>query len=213
MLVMVSRPRFSSQHRSRIDSLVVPQSNGEKMSPGPIETILRSSPLIADALVAGSNRPQVGCLLFPADFPPPSDLVQQLSNLLKQANEQSPSHAQLGSEMCFVVAEADRAAELPKSSKGTIQRGVAYDTYKSEIDALYGDGAEGDRLSLAGRELEDWLLAKVGDIIGDSKRYKDDVLGRETDLFSWGVDSVRAARLRFAMMKVGTNSSYNSIVP
>jgi hypothetical protein len=210
VLVMVRRPRTFLQHYcdTDIDSMNVSQSNGEKMSPGPIEIILRSSPLIADALVVGSNRPQVGCLLFPADFPPPSDLVQQVSNLLKQANEQSPSHAQLGSEMCFVLAEAGRAAELPKSSKGTIQRGVAYDTYKSEIDTLYGDGAEGHRLNLAGRELEDWLLAKVGDIIGDSKRYKDDVLGRETDLFSWGVDSVRAARLRFAMMKVGTHSSY-----
>ena len=183
------------------------------MSPGPIEIIIRSSPLIADALVVGSNRPQVGCLLFPTEFPPPSDLVQQLADLLKQANEQSPSHAQLGSEMCFVVGEAERAGELPKSSKGTIQRGVAYDTYKLEIDTLYGDGAEGNRLRIAGRELQDWLLAKVGDIIGDSKRYKDDVLDSETDLFSWGVDSVRAARLRFAMMKVSRHSSGSDARP
>jgi hypothetical protein len=199
--------RPSKQLHGKLISLAQSQSNGEKMSPGPIEIILRSSPLIADALVVGSNRPQVGCLLFPADFPPPVDLVQRLTDLLKKANEQSPSHAQLGSEMCFVVAQAERAAELPKSSKGTIQRGVAYDTYKSEIDALYGDGAEGQRLTIAGRELENWLLAKVEDVIGDSKRYKNDVLDKETDLFSWGVDSVKAARLRFAMMKVSLSSA------
>ena len=174
------------------------------MSPGPIETILRSSNLVADALVVGSNRPQVGCLIFPQTFPPVSDLVKQLAGLVAQANEQSPSHAQLGSEMCLVITEAERAAALPKSSKGTIQRGVAYDTYRSEIDTLYGEssGTSEDKLDLAGPELERWLLDKVGEIMGDGKRFNQDELDVETDLFTWGVDSVKAARLRFAMMKV-----------
>lgn len=182
----------------------VPQSNGEKMSPGPIETTLRSSNLIADVLVVGSNKPQIGCLLFPRTFPPPSDLVKQLANLIAQANEQSPSHAQLGDEMCLVISDPDRAAALPKSSKGTIQRGVAYDVYKDEIDAMYGEsnGADGDKLDITGEELEKWLVDKVDEIMGDGKRYNQDVLDAETDLFSWGVDSVKAARLRFAMMKV-----------
>jgi hypothetical protein len=181
-----------------------PQSNGEKMSPGPIETILRSSNLIADVLVVGSNKPQIGCLLFPRTFPPPSDLVKQLADLIAQANEQSPSHAQLGDEMCLVISDPDRAAALPKSSKGTIQRGVAYDVYKDEIDAMYGEsnGAGGDKLDISGEELQKWLVDKVGEIMGDGKRYNQDVLDAETDLFSWGVDSVKAARLRFAMMKV-----------
>jgi aryl carrier-like protein len=172
------------------------------MSPGPIEIILRSSPLVADALVVGSNRPQVGCLVFPAQFPPPPTLIQQITELIKQANAQSPSHAQLGNEMCFVVVEQKRAEDLPKSSKGTIQRGVAYETYKDEIDRLYGDGEGGQKLDVSGDELKSWLKDKVAEIIGDSKRYEDDILDSQTDLFSWGVDSVKAARLRFAMMRV-----------
>ncbi|KAG7527660.1 hypothetical protein FFLO_06707 [Filobasidium floriforme] len=190
------------RYAGRGDDVLV-MSNGEKMSPGPIETILRSSNLIADVLVVGSNKPQIGCLLFPRTFPPPSDLVKQLANLIAQANEQSPSHAQLGDEMCLVISDPDRAAALPKSSKGTIQRGVAYDVYKDEIDAMYGEsnGADGDKLDITGEELEKWLVDKVGEIMGDGKRYNQDVFDAETDLFSWGVDSVKAARLRFAMMK------------
>lgn len=184
------------------------------MSPGAIETILRSSNLVADALVLGSNKPQVACLIFPQTFPPPSDLVNQLATLISQANEQSPSHAQLGSEMCYVVSDPDRAGILPKSSKGTIQRGVAYETYKTEIDNLYGEsnGADGDKLDLSGGELERWLLDKVAEIMGDGKRFNQDELDGETDLFSWGVDSVKAARLRFAMMKVGRDRSNRQLV-
>jgi hypothetical protein len=174
------------------------------MSPGPIEGILRSSPLVADVLVVGADRPQIACLVFPSTFPPPKNLVEQLEPLIKEANDQSPSHAQLGSEMCLVIEDEKLAGSLPKSSKGTIQRGVAYDTFRDQIIGIYGERGtdDSDKLGLSGEELEGWLIQKIEGIVGDARRYKDDKIDRETDLFSWGVDSVKAARLRFAIMKV-----------
>jgi hypothetical protein len=113
--------------------------------------LLRSSPLLSDALVVGADRPEFGVLLFPQSLPAPTDLVAQLSPLIAQANQSSPSFAQVAEEMCLVVTDAQKAACLPKSSKGTIQRGLAYDVFQAEIERVYDEGSsEGTEASASG---------------------------------------------------------------
>ncbi|WVW83561.1 hypothetical protein I302_105582 [Kwoniella bestiolae CBS 10118] len=178
---------------------VIVLSNGEKASPGPIETFLRSSEHLSDALVVGSDQSQLGVLLFPKHYPPPSDLLYQLAPLIAQANDNSPSFAQISQEMCLIVQDQSKA--LPKSSKGTIQRGVAYDVFKVEISKLYYS-QHGEVDSILKRSVEE-IGSEVKRIIESiaATRLKVDNLDENTDLFSWGVDSLMATRIRTALQK------------
>lgn len=202
-------------------SSIVPfQSNGEKFSPGPIESVFRSNPNVADALVVGVNQAQIGCLIFPRSISAIDKIKCDLDELTADANKQSPSHAQLGNEMCLVIDSEKRINALPKSSKGTIQRGLAYEEFTPEIYRLYssiapGDAASGSKQQLAGAELRQWLKDRVEDIVGrsDNREEGNEELQEDSDLFSWGVDSVKAARLRFAIAQVGSTLSCNAHGP
>lgn len=177
------------------------QSNGEKAAPGPIESVLRSSPHLSDALVVGTDRPHLGLLLFrsPASAATP-DVLDLVRPLVAQANQSSPSFAQISLDMCLVVDNSGKA--LPKSSKGTIQRGLAYEVFREETERLYEtvssdqDGNEKRDLP----EIESRIKGIIVELMG--ARRNGDSLGRTTDLFSWGVDSLMATRVRTAIQRV-----------
>jgi hypothetical protein len=175
------------------------QSNGEKAAPGPIESILRSSPLVDEALVVGADQPQLGVLLFPRSAVPSSTLLKDIRSYLKRANSSSPSFAQISAEMCLVI-DKESGKELPKSSKGTVQRGLANERFKDEIKSLYEESSEGD---LPKRPVEEIEAELERIIVGVTKsKFKIDGLRTDTDLFSWGVDSLMAIRVRAGIVKV-----------
>jgi hypothetical protein len=91
--------------------------------------------------------------------------------------------------MCLSIG-TERAAQLPKSSKGTVQRGVANEVYKQEIDRLY-NGTD---------EIRDFILDTVSSVAGE--RAQKTPIELDSDLFSWGVNSVMATRIKTAMQKV-----------
>jgi hypothetical protein len=107
--------------------------------------------------------------------------------------------------MCTIIG-TERAAQLPKSSKGTIQRGVANEVYKEEIDRLYsGGGYEDNSKTLPKQDAADirkFILETVVSVVGESSRKTP--VDLNTDLFNWGVNSVMATRIRTAMQKVST---------
>lgn len=128
--------------------------------------------------------------------------MSELKPLLEEANRSSPSFAQLSLDMCKIIVSNDK--QLPKSSKGTIQRGSAYEVFASEINALYaGESDSKSRRSLAGVQEE--LRKMILDIAGEKKRSLP--LSLDTDLFNWGVDSLMATRVRAGIMRVSSPSS------
>jgi hypothetical protein len=186
------------------------QSNGEKASPGPIESTLRASPDLSDALVVGSDRAELGLLLFPKTFGQNTkDLLDKLSQLLAEANRASPSFAQIGLDMCLVIDNFERATALPKSSKGTVQRVSAYDTYRAEIDSLYGQTTQEGNAQPARRGIDGVKQCVRDSIVSviSGQRKSQEALELNTDLFAWGVDSLMASRIRVALQKV---SSYEN---
>lgn len=104
--------------------------------------------------------------------------------------------------MCLVIESTDK--QLPKSSKGTIQRGVAYDLFKDEIKGLFGVGQQGEIEKRSAEEIEEVLNRIIKGVVGS--KLKVVALGRETDLFSWGVDSLMATRIRAGILKVNAVS-------
>jgi hypothetical protein len=104
--------------------------------------------------------------------------------------------------MCLVVTDAQKAERLPKSSKGTIQRGLAYEVFRAEIARVCDD--ESSEPTKAPKrtlpEIEKHVTSLIETIAGAGKRAGG--LDSSTDLFSWGVNSLMAIRVRSAMLKV-----------
>lgn len=202
VIVMVSLPVFTLT----LLSTLMNQSNGEKASPGPIEAILRASPDLSDALVVGSDRAQLGLLVFPRHSGVDAkEMLDKLSPLLQKANQASASFAQIARDMCLVIDDPERAAALPKSSKGTVQRISAYDIYRSEIDSLYTQSTDAGPSPTSAKDLDsirDCVRDAVFAITGDRRNGQEN-LDITTDLFAWGVDSLMASRIRVALQKVG----------
>lgn len=103
----------------------------------------------------------------------------------------------------MVITDPERISKLPKSSKGTIQRGVANDVYRDEIERLYngaGGSSSGEKKKRSLEEIGTFVGNLVRKVAGNksSKVTLDD----GTDLFSWGVDSLMATRIRTALQKV-----------
>jgi len=184
------------------------QSNGEKASPGPVESLLRSSPLVAEALVIGSDQPQLGVLIFArSSTSSSSELLRDLEPLLTEANASSPSFAQVSKDMCLVITDPKRLEVMPKSSKGTIQRGVAYQVYTAEIASLYatnGDASEQTKKRSL-EEITQFVKETIVKVV-EGKR-KVEGLESDTDLFSWGVDSLMATRIRASLQKVSSDDA------
>ncbi|KAK8849366.1 hypothetical protein IAR55_004698 [Kwoniella newhampshirensis] len=193
------------RYAGRGDDVIV-MSNGEKASPGPIEAVCRSSALLADALVVGSDRSQLGLLLFPRPGTAISEVRESITSILLQANQSSPSFAHVSKDMCHVV-ESDKT--LPKSSKGTVQRGVAYTVFAEEIQRLYNLQLEVDHVkekrSLT--QIADLLQDQILEIAGTGREVTS--LHRNTDLFSWGVNSLMATRLRTAIHRTFDTGDQN----
>lgn len=144
--------------------------------------------------MVGSDRPQLGLLVFTKA---PLEDLSVLKPLLDAANRSSPSFAQLSIDMCLVIV--GYAKQLPKSSKGTVQRGSAYEVFANEIDALYAGQADSKpKRSL--EEVQEGLRRLILDVAGEKKRNLP--LSLEADLFNWGVDSLMATRIRAGIMRV-----------
>lgn len=154
--------------------------------------------------MVGSDRPQLGVLLFPRHLPPDDDLLEMLDDHIKRANESSPSYAQIAPEMCYIMTDSAKASALPKSSKGTIQRGVANDVFKAEIDGLYagtGDKSGGQKVKRSLDEMKVYIRDLILRVAGKRQKAGSGLVD-DTDLFGWGVDSLMAMRIRTAAQKV-----------
>lgn len=106
--------------------------------------------------------------------------------------------------MCRIVAPSPdgTAQSLPKSSKGTVQRGLAYGAFKAEIEAIYT--VDPARVAEQSKRSREEIRTIVRKIVGDvtKSKVKSGTLEVETDLFSWGVDSLMATRIRGGLKKV-----------
>ncbi|GAC93570.1 NRPS-like enzyme [Pseudozyma hubeiensis SY62] len=202
------------RYDSRSDDTIVLVS-GKKATAPVAEQKLKASPLVTEAIAFGANRAILGALVFisPEAGPQHSafddtlkiSLLKQLQPVLSEINAASPPHAQLASEMICLLPPSE-AANIPRASKGTLQRGRAYQHYTELIDSIYLDFEEGRSLRLSpangtagtgkamlsGQELVQWLQGKVEEINGKN-------LLPDMDVFVAGVDSIQSARIRAAV--------------
>lgn len=175
--------------RTLSNSLLFPQSNGEKTNPVPIESTLRgSSTSISDAVIFGSGRSQIGALIILGESVPRDlSLEEQLDLLMPSvdlANRDAPSHSQLAREMIVVLPYG---TVIPRADKGSFLRPKVYEQFKDTIEDAYkrleGEGHD-ERKKRIGTEEEmvESVLRIVENVAADGVK-----LDADADLFDWSV--------------------------
>ena len=202
------------KYYARMDDTIV-LLNGEKHVPTSFEQVIRDNVNVAEAVLFGSSKPRVGMLLIPSDATigmNEEQVLQLLTPVIIQANEDTPGYAKLALDMVKVLPIG---TPYPRTDKGTVIRAAFYKQFATEIDAIYeaSENSSGD-LSLSEEELRIFIRAEMMLLLS----LKDPtVLSDDTDFFSLGVDSLQAIQLRSILsrrinlggQKMGSNIAFD----
>lgn len=188
----------------RLDDTLT-QTLGEKTNPVPIELDVRgNSPLIQECIVFGDNKPQVGALILPSDAGAELSTdrkayIDAIWPVIADANSRAPTHSRILPEMIEILPHG---TAIPVATKMSILRPACYRKFADLIDGVYerferGTGAPKRDINEQG-EMEVFLAEAIRGALGDKA-----VSGLEpdTDLFSFGVDSLQATRVRNVVQK------------
>ncbi|KAK4705002.1 hypothetical protein P7C70_g1213, partial [Phenoliferia sp. Uapishka_3] len=187
----------------RIDDTLV-LTNGEKVNPVPMEAALKTLPVVAEAIVFGAGHSQTGALVLLAEFvnaeASRADLLKLIESGLKKANTISPTHAEITPEMVIFLPHGTHIA---KADKGSIIRDKVYKAFAQEIDEAYKrligeDGISDEEKKKVGsaEEMEQEVLGLVSRVASGAKG-----ITAETDLFTAGLDSLQAGRIRNSLQR------------
>lgn len=185
------------RYKRRADDNIV-MINGKKIAASMIESYLCESPLVDDVIVFGANRALLGAIIFPSSKSTDDATIRrQIRPHLLSTNRRLPGHGRIAMEMIH-IGDDKLKSSLPRSSKGTLQKGMALEKLQSLIDGMYDAFERGEapsteeRKTLKGNELTSWLLSKVEEI-------SDGKIGLEDDFYRAGIDSIMAAKIRAAV--------------
>ena len=170
------------------------------MSANAIETKLRASRDIAEAIVFGASKPMLGVLVVPASSSMPKE---QLVRCVQEVNASSPSYATILDDMIICLPHD---ARLPKTSKGTIIRPQiikqlahiiedAYRRFELGVEASHGEIVSDDDVKKYVRQL---VLEVLQDL---AKGNRCSNFEEDDDLFALGLTSLHAIQIRGSLQK------------
>ena len=180
--------------RGRTDD-VITFSTAEKLNPTTMENIINSHPSVLSALVAGHGKLQPCLLIESRDAPAFEDakerMIEDIWPTVQRANQDCPAHGRI---MKDFITFASPENPFLRSGKGTVQRMMTLDLYRSQIDMLYEPGSTSGR-HLAGPHVtvQGCLPESLFQIISKSTWLKE--LTYTSDLFEAGLDSVQVVAL------------------
>ena len=173
--------------------------NGEKANPLNMEGVAREDYRVAEAVVFGSNKPQLGLFVIPSQAAAnlnDGDIVEAIWPLIEKANANMPAYGQLSKDLIKVLPHD---TSYRRTDKGTIIRAAFYRDFEGQIEAAYNaaETVEGS-LMLSREDLIAWLKATIADIVELKEPFN---FQDTTDLFSLGVDSLQSTRIRTAILR------------
>lgn len=194
------------------DTLVL--LNGEKANPIPLEHAIREHPLVAEAVVFGSNKPQLGAFVVPKpgfDGGDDKVLLQRIAPAIEAANRAAPGYSQIASEMVRVLPVG---TIYPRTDKDTVIRAAFYKQFQVEIDRIYAEltAQSCDAREMDEAELQDFLKSLL---LPGLKLPEPEILTVDTDFFTLGLDSLQALRIHSRILKnvnIGNNTLGQNIV-
>lgn len=181
------------RYKRRADDAIV-MISGKKIPASLVESSLSALLTVKEAIVFGSNRALLGAVVFPSISSDAATFRVELKPQLQSINLSLPSHGRIAMEMIY-IGDSTLYDSLPRSSKGTLQRGLALEKMADLIDNMYKQFEEGEaprtegRKSLSGKELTAWLKLLVERILNVE-------IGIDDDFYRAGIDSIMAARIR-----------------
>ncbi|CAI4218963.1 unnamed protein product [Parascedosporium putredinis] len=126
-------------YQGRADDIIV-FSNGEKLNPVSIESIVMGHPDVKGALVVGTNEFQPALLVEPHTTPTSDrekrDFIDRIWPCVVQANKETVAHGQIGRKF---IALSKPDMPFLRASKGSIRRAETVRMYKDYIDQFYED--------------------------------------------------------------------------
>ena len=185
------------KYYARLDDTVT-LVNGEKAVPNLFEHEIRTNPNVSEAIIFGAGKPRLGMMIIPSDVTEGFDdevILGSILPSLEKANKEAPGYAQINTEMVKILP---RDTDLPKTDKGTVIRARFYKEFGSQIDAVYeATEVPSGQLALSEAELQEWLRKELT----ESMNLDSNEIDNDSDIFSFGVDSLRAIQLRSNVVK------------
>lgn len=185
------------QYHSRADAQLT-LLTGKKFDPAPLEDAVATSDLVDDALVFGNGQLYPGMLLFRSQQSLKLDdatVRDRMWPSVQQLNSNSQDHARISKGMLIPMSLLEWPLE--KSSKGTIIRGAAEKRFHQQIVGAYETSAGEGQDDTVDADLPQAIRA----IVLDHTNKKTD-LDYNTDLFSYGVDSVAGMQIRTRLSRL-----------
>lgn len=190
------------RHHSRRDGQIT-LSTGKKFDPAPLEgDITASSPLIREAIVVGTGWQIAGLIIFLSLSEAEAraaDIEEWLWPSIEVIVSKYPSHARIFRENSAFLT--GRPA-LPRSSKGTLMRGVAEIMLAEDIENLYATETPVKDISKVTTESMSWVDVRelvnraVKDALQQGQRLDD-----ADDFYANGVDSLMCTRIRASLQQ------------
>ena len=184
--------------RGRQDDVIV-FLNAEKLNPVDIERVISAHPTIHSAIVGGHGKFQPCLLLEPVQYPVTMEdkakLLDDIWFVVERANQNCPSHGRVMKD--FILFTKSEKPVL-RSAKGTVQRNLTLDLYKTDIEKLY------DAIALPNTSPKTLTTAnsKHVETLGDTLHkivlactWLNKRLTPEADFFDLGLDSLQVVSL------------------
>lgn len=124
-----------------------------------------------------------------------NELLAVVKPAIEKLNGESQDHARIPFHMLVPMPHQQQALE--KSSKGTIIRRVAESRYEDVINQAYTSQEADEAAEVRDEDLPKYLTDMIQSMTSQSH-----VLNDDTDLFSYGVDSIVCMRLRTRLRRL-----------
>lgn len=177
--------------------------NGEKANPILFEQLAAESSLVQEAIVFGSGKAKLGIFVIPNDADRTEQEVREVVwHAVERGNVSMPAHAQLDQDMIRVLP-IEQAELIRRTDKGNIIRSAFYADFAAAIDSAYEELASNKKIKMSLEELLAFLRSEISSSLSVEQQR---VLADDTDLFSLGIDSLQATRIRSAIIKRGIDT-------
>lgn len=181
----------------RDDILVL--SNGEKVSPIPLEQHVQGSPDLKGVLLIGNGKTQTALVVEPREFLDSitsAKLIEDLSSLIEEANTYIPGPGRVTRGM-VICASPDKS--FVRTAKGTIVRKLTEDLFEEEISKLYSNlDSNAITVGLKGKSKTVYEPAAVIEFLRQilaASFPPAATFGVEEEFFAHGLDSIQTLRI------------------
>lgn len=200
-------------YAGRSDDVIV-LSNGEKLNPNAMQSVLMSHPDVEGALVVGQTRFEPAALIelwhgYPQSTENREAFRQSFQPYIDKANEGAPAYGKLGYDhVIFVRSEKP----VLRADKGTIKRLPTLNLYEQEINDFYDEIKNSNASTAFELDIKDRnsLMMSLKPLLEESCKMND--MDFDEDFFGLGIDSLQVMNIT-RQLKSAISSQNDAVAP